>query len=111
MRDTGLYAGFDIVLGEPEAQAGLGDPEVFGDLSDRNFTLPSDRDHISTELFRISSGYDNILPVIPRGHRSDVSQTHGGPFVGRVVPYERRPCVRGNADQQAQAQCATDARA
>ena len=40
----------------------LGDPEVLGDLLQRNLALPGDRDDVVTKLTRIRLRHDDILP-------------------------------------------------
>lgn len=50
--DSGLDTVFNVRDLQPPLQAGLGDPEVFRDPTDRSFALPGDRDDVATELFR-----------------------------------------------------------
>lgn len=77
LRHTGTGAVLDVGFLEPVVQGCFGNPEVFGDLRDRGFVLPSNGDHVAAELGRERLGHVNILAA--RNESSQVrSQANPG---------------------------------
>jgi hypothetical protein len=61
--DAGTDDVLDVGFLQPVMQSGFGNPEFLGDLRQRGFMLPSDRNDISAELGGVRLGHRNILPA------------------------------------------------
>ena len=81
-RHAGLAPGLHVGLAQPVQQAGLGDPEIIGNLPDRHprLTALGNRHDIIAELSRIGLRHDrHPSSGTPRHHRSDVTYPCGRP--------------------------------
>lgn len=79
--DAGTDAVLDVGFLQPVMQSGFIDVEVLGDLRQRGFMLPSDRNDIAAELGGVGLGHRNILPA-----RTESSQVRSQPNRGQSPP-------------------------